>query len=138
MTLPGDREAAPPRPSWMKGGAAPSESGVDVQEAFEIVEWGEPVRGTPVVAPSVPSVSGHVASSEALELAEFLPTDSVGDIPPFPHPLQHPLRAAAWVIRLLFGITSLVLLLALIAAIPIVNFLALGYLLETERRLART
>lgn len=59
-------------------------------------------------------------------------------LPPFPHPLQHPLRAIGWTIRAAFGIVSLVLLLAVIAAIPIVNFLTLGYLLEVEARVART
>jgi hypothetical protein len=44
----------------------------------------------------------------------------------------------AWMIRSLFGIASLILVLAVIAAIPIVNFLALGYLLEVEGRLARS
>ena len=59
-------------------------------------------------------------------------------LPPCPHLLQHPLRAIAWMFRAAFGIVSLVLLLAVIAAIPIVNFLALGYLLEVEARVART
>src|SRR5262245_36568706 len=43
-----------------------------------------------------------------------------------------------WTIRSLFGIVSLVLMLAVVAAIPIVNFLALGYLLEVEGRVARS
>src|SRR5262245_15628835 len=43
-----------------------------------------------------------------------------------------------WLIRSLFGIASLILLLAVVAAIPIVNFLALGYLLEVEGRVARS
>ena len=59
-------------------------------------------------------------------------------LPPFPPPLKHPLKSIAWVIRAAFGIVSLVLLLAVVAAIPIVNFLALGYLLEVEARVART
>lgn len=59
-------------------------------------------------------------------------------LPPFPHPLRQPLQAFVWTIRAAFGITSLILLLAVIAAIPIVNFLALGYLLEVEARVART
>ncbi len=37
-----------------------------------------------------------------------------------------------------FGITCLVIFLALIAAVPIVNFIALGYLLDVEGRVART
>src|SRR5207248_6836350 len=44
----------------------------------------------------------------------------------------------AWLVRSLFGIACLILLLAVIAAIPVVNFLALGYLLEVEGRLARS
>lgn len=48
------------------------------------------------------------------------------------------LRGIGWLIRTLFGIASLIVLLALIAAIPVVNFLALGYLLEVEGRVARS
>lgn len=43
-----------------------------------------------------------------------------------------------WTISTLFGIISLILLLAIIAAIPILNFLALGYLLDVEGRVARS
>src|SRR6516225_11113922 len=48
------------------------------------------------------------------------------------------LRACIWTVRSLFGIASLILLLAVIAAIPVLNLLALGYLLEVEGRLARS
>jgi hypothetical protein len=58
--------------------------------------------------------------------------------PQFPNPLKHPLKAFAWIVRGAFGIASLVLLLAVVAAIPVVNFLALGYLLEAEGRVARS
>lgn len=44
----------------------------------------------------------------------------------------------AGAIQGLFGIVSLIFLLAIVAAIPIVNFLALGYLLEVEGRVARS
>ena len=44
----------------------------------------------------------------------------------------------AWCVRSLFGIASLVVLLAVVAAIPGVNILALGYLLEVEGRVARS
>ena len=64
--------------------------------------------------------------------------DSLGDVPPLPHVLWHPLRATAWTIRTLFGIVTLVLLSAIVAAIPIVNFLAIGYLRDVEGRVART
>lgn len=63
---------------------------------------------------------------------------SFDSLPLFPHPLRHPLKAIGWITSLLFGLASLVLLLAVIAAIPIVNFLALGYLLEAQGRVART
>lgn len=59
-------------------------------------------------------------------------------LPPCPHVLRNPLRFAGWLIRAVFGIVSLTLLLAVIAAIPIVNLLTLGYLLEVEARVART
>lgn len=57
---------------------------------------------------------------------------------PFPVPWRHPLRCIAWTIRALFGVASLVLLLAVIAAVPILNFVALGYMLEAEGSVART
>ena len=72
------------------------------------------------------------------EIEQFYPDEVVGNIPPFPHLLRHPLKAAFWVIRMVFGIACLVLFLALIAAVPIVNFIALGYLLDVEGRVART
>lgn len=59
-------------------------------------------------------------------------------LPPFPHPLRRPFAAIGWIIKSLFGIGSLIFFLAIIAAIPIVNFVALGYLLEVEARVART
>jgi hypothetical protein len=79
-------------------------------------------------------------SAVALMVAEFIPETafSFDSLPPFPHPLWHPLRTIAWATTLLFGVASLVLMLAVIAAIPIVNFIALGYLLEAEGRVART
>lgn len=65
-------------------------------------------------------------------------TDTELRLPPFPVPWRHPLRCAFWLMRFAFGFASLILLLAVIAAIPLVNFLALGYLLEAEGRVART
>lgn len=57
---------------------------------------------------------------------------------PFPHPIWKPHLAAYWVFELVFGVISLFALLAFLAAVPIVNFVALGYLLEAEGRVART
>jgi hypothetical protein len=86
-------------------------------------------------------------SKPALEIVDFVPGvrralvaidfDDEGRLPPFPG-VWHPLRSLVWVIRGLFGLASLIFLLAVIAAIPIVNFLALGYLLEVEGRIGRT
>lgn len=75
---------------------------------------------------------------DTLELTEFVSSDSFGVMQPCPHPFRHPLRTAGWLIRNAFGLLSLLLMLAVIAAIPIVNFLALGYLLEAQARVIRT
>ena len=57
---------------------------------------------------------------------------------PFPHPIWKPHLALYWVFELAFGLLSLFAMLAFLAAIPVVNFMALGYLLEAEGRVART
>jgi hypothetical protein len=78
---------------------------------------------------------------EAVPVTDFAPDEhyfSFHELPPFPVPWRHPLRAIGWTVSLLFGLASLVLLLAVIAAIPLLNFVALGYLLEAEGRVART
>ena len=75
------------------------------------------------------------AGKNPLEPAEF---DLEGRLPPLPHVFRHPLRATAWLIRALFGLASLVLMLAILAAVPIVNFVSLGYLLEAEGRAGRS
>ena len=82
----------------------------------------------------IPDRSPEVVS-EGLVL---LPEDTLGEVLRCPHVIDHPLRASAWVIRMLFGLFSLTLLLSVIAAIPLVNILALGYLLEVEGRVGRT
>jgi hypothetical protein len=78
---------------------------------------------------------------EPLPVIDFSPEDayfSFDSLPPFPHPLRHPIRAFNWIVELLFGLASLFFMLAVLAAIPLLNFLALGYLLEAEGRVART
>ena len=47
-------------------------------------------------------------------------------------------RGLLWLIRTLFGIASLILMLALIAAVPVLNLYSLGYLLAVEGRVARS
>jgi len=61
-----------------------------------------------------------------------------GRLAELPHPLKRPISAVVWGIRALFGIASLIVLLAILAAVPLINFLVLGYLLDAEGRLART
>jgi hypothetical protein len=87
-----------------------------------------------------------VATARAAPVAEVAhaPVASAGNdyrgagrLAEFPSPWRHPLRAIVWGTRAAFGIFSLIVLLALLAAIPIVNFLVLGYLLEAEGALAR-
>lgn len=71
----------------------------------------------------------------------FSTVDDRGDadrLPPCPAPWRHPIQFLVWTVRTLFGLASLIVMLAVIAAIPLVNFIALGYLLDVEGRLART
>ena len=55
-----------------------------------------------------------------------------------PHPIWHPLRFGGWALSMGFGIVTMVFALAIVASIPIVNFIALGYLLDVEGRVARS
>ena len=89
-----------------------------------------------LVEPSRNALDDSAAESlpEVLAVIDF---DSEGRLPPYPG-WRHPLSSLVWVIRGLFGLASLLLLLAVIAAIPIVNFIALGYLLEAEGRVGRS
>jgi hypothetical protein len=82
-----------------------------------------------------PDLTSQNQMEQAVELVDEY---AFGSLPNMPRPFRHPIRFLAWLVRCLFGIASLILLLAVIAAIPIVNFLALGYLLEVEGRVART
>ena len=77
----------------------------------------------------------EVLGTEIPEPVRALPA---AGIPALQNPLQHPLRAAAWLLRVAFGIPAVVLLLSALAAVPVVNFAALGYLLEAEGRVARS
>lgn len=91
-----------------------------------------------------------LADSAAIETPPTAPADSAkvslglpelpGVVPvtPFPVPWRHPIRAGFWITRMVWGLASLVFFLSVISAIPIVNFLSLGYLLEVEGRVART
>lgn len=55
-----------------------------------------------------------------------------------PSPRQRPLAAIGWIFQAAAGLASLIILLAIAASIPLVNLLALGYLLEIQARVARS
>lgn len=76
--------------------------------------------------------------NQDIETTPSRDVDDLYDLPPFPHPLRHPLQAIGWIVRHAFGLASLVVLLAVLSVVPIVNFYVLGYLLEAEGRVART
>ncbi|MDX1965647.1 MAG: hypothetical protein SFV23_00625 [Planctomycetaceae bacterium] len=98
------------------------------------------VDDSPALAETQPW-SPPASSAPRLAVTEFAPEDgyfSFDSLPPFPHPLRKPFSAVGWIVSLLFGMVSLVVLLAVIAAIPVVNLLALGFLLEAQGRVART
>lgn len=105
-------------------GVAPLALGDD---PTEIVDFVEPAAG---------------AADDPTEELIFEPVEGEKPAPVSPAArrgiVRRTLGGTLWLVRSLFGIASLILLLALIAAIPIVNFLALGYLLEVEGRLARS
>ena len=99
----------------------------------------QPPGDVPVELPPDDSLPVEFSEASPALIAERDGVDVTSyRLPPCPHILRNPFRFAGWLIRAVFGIASLTLLLAVIAAIPIVNFLTLGYLLEVEARVART
>jgi hypothetical protein len=92
--------------------------------------------------PSLPAMESVAPPEFDLTLEEDSPPQSpiqvLIDAAKAPHPLRRPFRFIGWSIQMLFGIAALIALLAIVAAVPILNFLALGYLLEVEGRVART
>ena len=100
-------------------------------------ETEEPMGETFSLASAGPVVEEWVEESVSVEVTDIAERDVSGEdlpvelrLPTFPVPWRHPIRATVWTVRSLFGLLSLLLLLAIVAAIPIVNFVALGYLLE--------
>ena len=65
-------------------------------------------------------------------------TQDDGRLPACPVPWRKPIAFLIWLAQLLFGLGSLVFLLSVIAAVPILNLFTLGYLLEVEGRVARS
>lgn len=52
--------------------------------------------------------------------------------------LWHPIKAVFWLIHVAFGTAAIVLVLSILAAIPALNLLVLGYMLDAQRRVALT
>lgn len=93
----------------------------------------------PIVLEQTPTLD-DVAEPTGSEEPAAHEVDPAGPwtIPPFPHPLRSPLRAIGWIGARLFGIASLVLVLGIVAAVPILGFYSLGYLLDAEGRIGRS
>lgn len=76
-----------------------------------------------------------------LQVTDFAPDDDVWNFETFPQRpsiWRHPIGVLLWLGSLLLAWVSLILLLAVLAAIPLANFLVLGYLLAAQGRVART
>ena len=118
------------RPAWMKRKPTPTKT----SDGFVALE---DVLETPEADATLAAASGDefVPIEEVLDEQAYFSFES---LPSFPHPLRKPFHAAYWLFELAFGVVSLVAMLALLAAIPIVNVLALGYMLEAQGRVART
>lgn len=87
----------------------------------------------------------NVALQDAIDAAASAPLSGAPH-PVVTHPVPKPAspawwkRALWWIGRLIhdtFGLASVIVLLAVLAAIPLLNFAALGYLLAAEGRIAR-
>jgi len=73
------------------------------------------------------------SGTEWVDLSE----DLRGRLGPGPFPgVWHPFRSFWWCLHIGFGVLCIVLTLAVLAAIPALNVLALGYLIEPQRRVA--
>ena len=100
----------------------------------------------PAVRPATPAVAGTTnmtgttAETDLPATVGAIPPEPppFGTLPPFPPPLRHPLRALGWLVTVGVGLASLLMLLAILAALPPLNILALGAMLEAEGRVARS
>ncbi len=64
--------------------------------------------------------------------------DEFQEFPSIPSLRHHPLQTVAWMSKAGIGVISLAALLAIASTIPVVNAVALGYLMEAQGRVART
>lgn len=120
-------------------------SGRVTARAVEIVDYGVTALEVPGAPAAAVEITDFIQPASAVFIdLDRVDLDRADEVPPAKRrgivwrAFNAVFRLIGWTIRSLFGIASLILLLAVIAAIPIVNFLALGYLLEVEGRLARS
>jgi len=136
-SAPAERDRSLPPAPWQDFGESPFElpAVLPTQAPVEIRDFAQEVVEFPEETTSLSGLAGEPVTAigavpaRATELA--LPSARSGVV-------RRIARGIAWLVRTLWGIVSLTVLLAFIAAIPVVNFLALGYLLEVEGRVARS
>lgn len=80
----------------------------------------------------------HTRSTGAIDVPLVFSRAELQELGPMPALRRHPFQALVWLLRAGIGIVVLVGLLAFAATIPVVNVLALGYLMEIQGRAART
>jgi hypothetical protein len=97
--------------------------------ALAVAELATPPRAIPIVEPS------HRETVRPVREPELDPE------PPFVSPFEliaRPFRVVSSVVEWVFGFAALMVALAVLAAIPVAQFLSLGYLLEAGGRVARS
>jgi hypothetical protein len=82
-------------------------------------------------APGLESIS-----SDSTSVFPAARADDVDSLPPFPNPFRQPVATVLWFVQLATGTVTLLAVLTILSILPLLNFLALGYLLEAERRVA--
>lgn len=97
------------------------------------LERGEIVSAVEDIASSAPAEPG-----ERLPLHAITSRSGLQEFSRIPSLRQHPLQAAVWLLKALVTLLSLGALLAVAAAIPVLNLLVLGYLMEVQGRVARS
>ena len=97
----------------------------------------QPGLANPEDGPVSEGTGTAVEIDEVLEDVEVVAIDAW--VPPErPSVLKNPFRFLMWTVKIAVGLVSLIVLLAILAAVPILNFVALGMLLDAEGRVART
>ncbi len=64
--------------------------------------------------------------------------EDLQEFPRIPSLRRQPLQAIAWLLKAVAGIISVIALFAVAASIPVVNLLAMGYLMEAQGRVSRS